>query len=124
MVEAEGMTSSSFLSAGGDEHLQHAFGHDVAADGVARGEKHTDDSDDAQESRIRRGQRNHGADQNDAVHEVRSGHERRMQDHRNAGNDLVAGECREHEYIKRYDAIDHYCASTALRVASCLIWPS
>src|ERR1700686_5924851 len=59
------------------------------------------------------------------MHEVRTGHERRMQDDRHAGNDFVAGERGQHEYIERYDAVDHdYCPSTVLRVASCLIWPS
>src|SRR3984957_1674115 len=48
-----------------------------------------------------------------------------MQDDRHAGNDFVAGERRQHEYIERDDSVDHgYCPSVALRVASCLIWPS
>src|SRR3979490_26756 len=47
----------------------------------------------------------------------------RMDGH--AGNDFVAGRRRQHEYIERYDTVDHiYCPSTVLRVASCLIWPS
>src|ERR1700686_5705223 len=58
------------------------------------------------------------------MHEVQSGHERRVQDNRHAGNDFVAGERGQHEYIERYDAVDHCCPSIALRVASCLIWPS
>jgi len=42
----------SFLSAGGDEHLQHALGHHIAAHGIARGENHADDADDPQLRRV------------------------------------------------------------------------
>ena len=34
----------------------------------------------------------HGADDDDAVDEVRTGHQRRVQDDRDLGDDLVAGE--------------------------------
>ena len=44
-VEAEGMLLS-FLLAGRHEHLQHAFGDDVAAHGVAGRQKYADGADD------------------------------------------------------------------------------
>src|SRR5450755_3025414 len=59
------------------------------------------------------------------MHEIRSRHERRMQDHRHARNDFVPRECGQHENIECNDAVDHVLGpSNAVRVASCLICPS
>ena len=52
---------------------------------------------------VARAQRHHRADQHDAVHEVRAGHQRRVQDHRHLRDDLVAGECGQHENVERDD---------------------
>ena len=66
-----------------------------------RAQQHRDESDRALQVGIGVGQGHHGADHDDAVHEVRAGHERRMQDHRHARDDLVAEDGREQENVKR-----------------------
>jgi hypothetical protein len=50
-------------------------------------------------------ERHHGADQHDAVDEVGTRHQRGVQDHRHARDDLVAGEGGQHEDVQREQAI-------------------
>src|SRR5690606_41804244 len=51
----------------GAEHLQHARRDHVAADRVAGGEEHADETDDLLQRRVRLAEHHHRADQHDAV---------------------------------------------------------
>src|SRR5690606_12111764 len=122
------------------EHLEHALGDDVAADGITRGQEHADETDRHLEAGLGTTQRHHGADQHDAVHEVRARHEGRVEDDRHPTDDLVPDERRQHENVKRDEAVNHRCASWSSvvpchehywffasrdwRVLSCFISPS
>src|SRR5690606_17273880 len=91
----------------GLEHLEHALGHDVAADRVTGAEHDADEADDLADRAVGLAEGDHGADQHDAVDEIGAGHQGGMQDHRHAGNDLVAREGRQHEDIERDESVDH-----------------
>ena len=93
------------------EHLEHALGDGVAADRVGGAEQHGDEADDLLGRRLGLTERDHGADHDDAVHEVRARHQRRVQDDRHAADDLVAGEGGQHEDVDGGEAVDHDGAS-------------
>jgi len=82
------------------EHFQHPLGDDIAADHVTGRQQHRDKADDQLGGGIGHAQNHHGADQNDAVNEVRPGHQRRMQNRRHPRNHLDPGKRGQHENIQ------------------------
>src|SRR5690606_18571671 len=52
------------------------------------------------------------------------GHQRRVQDHRHPGNDLVAKKGREQKDVERDESVHYGISSTIFLVASCLISPA
>ena len=79
------------------EHLQHAVGDDPSADDVERAEQHGRDGDDVAERVVRRCRDGERADEHDAVDEVRSRHQRRVQHRRHFGDEQESDEDRERE---------------------------
>src|SRR5512137_2657755 len=124
------------LVAGALEHVQHALGHRVAADGVGGAEQYGEEADDALGSRVGRPERHHRAHDDDAVHEVGAAHQGRVQDDGHPGDDLVADEGGEDEDVDGGEAGDHdappspvtaswggtFSSGVPLASSSCVAW--
>src|SRR5713101_9238573 len=91
------MPSGGFPRTAGLEHPEHAIGDDEAADDVAGGGHYGDGAEDYGEGALVLASQNNGADDGDGVQRVGEGHERRVQQGRDAANHFETNETRHHE---------------------------
>src|SRR5436190_16533595 len=81
----------------GAEHLQHAVGHRVPADDVHGGEGHGHEGQQVAEPVVGGGGDEHGADDDDAVDRVGTGHQRGVQGRRYLADHLESDQQGEDE---------------------------
>ena len=79
----------------------------VTAGGIARAQEYRDETQRLFQGGIGVAEHHHRADQDDAVDEVGTRHQRGMQDHRYPRDDHVAGDGRQHEDVQRHEAVAH-----------------
>ena len=90
----------------GPEHGQHPVGDRIATCDITCAEQNGHEAEGLLLKRARVEQREHAADNNNAVHEIGSGHQRRVQDGRHAADNHPASEGRQHEDVDGDEAGD------------------
>src|SRR5258707_12590260 len=96
-------TWSWFCRTTGLEHFQHAIGDEKPANDVDGGGDDGQHSQDERQLAFVTADQNDGADYSDGVESVGDGHQRGVQERRDALDDFKADEAGQHEYEETVD---------------------